>query len=68
MGTTVSNKMLLCGHQQEEPCEGRLSRTVLWEALGEIPGADPIRCNTADNNQITINDRYEQRRRMEKNM
>ena len=26
----------------EEPYEGRLSRTVLWEGRGEIPLPDPI--------------------------
>jgi len=29
-------------HQHEEPYEGRLSRTVLWEDWGEIPLSDPI--------------------------
>ena len=28
--------------KQEEPCEGRLSSTVLWEREGEIPSRDPI--------------------------
>jgi hypothetical protein len=28
--------------EHEEPCEGRLSRTVLWEGEGEIPLPDPI--------------------------
>ena len=42
MGTTMRKKFLLCGHQQEEPYEGRLSRTVLWEGGGEIPLPDPI--------------------------
>jgi len=28
--------------EQEEPCEGRLSSTVLWEGRGEIPPPDPI--------------------------
>jgi len=28
--------------EHEEPCEGRLSRTVLWEGWGEIPQPDPI--------------------------
>ena len=27
--------------EQEEPYEGRLSRTVLWERSGEIPLRDP---------------------------
>jgi len=27
--------------EQEEPYEGRLSRTVLWERRGEIPLRDP---------------------------
>jgi len=31
--------------EQEEPYEGRLSRTVLWERRGEIPLRDP----TGDN-------------------
>jgi hypothetical protein len=30
----------------EEPCEGRLSRTVLWEGRGAIPLPDPIGSNT----------------------
>ncbi len=29
-------------YKQEEPCEGRLSRTVLWEGKGEIPPPGPI--------------------------
>jgi len=28
--------------EQEEPCEGRLSSTVLWEGRGETPLPDPI--------------------------
>ncbi len=28
--------------QQEEPYEGRLSSTVLWEGKGEIPLPDPL--------------------------
>ena len=28
--------------EPEEPYEGRLSRTVLWERRGEIPLRDPI--------------------------
>ena len=28
--------------EHEEPCEGRLSSTVLWEGEGEIPLPDPI--------------------------
>ncbi|MBX2928868.1 MAG: chitobiase/beta-hexosaminidase C-terminal domain-containing protein [Saprospiraceae bacterium] len=28
--------------EHEEPCEGRLSRTVLWEGRGETPLPDPI--------------------------
>jgi len=31
--------------EQEEPCEGRLSSTVLWEGRGEIPLSDPIIAN-----------------------
>ncbi len=30
--------------EQEEPCEGRLSSTVLWERGGETPLRDPTRC------------------------
>ena len=30
---------------QEEPYEGRLSRTVLWERRGETPRRDPTSCN-----------------------
>ena len=29
-------------YKHEEPCEGRLSRTVLWEGWGEIPLPDPM--------------------------
>jgi hypothetical protein len=29
-------------HQKEEPCEGRPSRTVLWEGRGEIPLSEMI--------------------------
>lgn len=28
--------------QQQEPYEGRSSRTVLWERRGEVPLRDPI--------------------------
>ena len=28
--------------QQQEPYEGRLSRTVPWERKGEVPVRDPI--------------------------
>ena len=38
----MSNKMLNCDHQQEEPYEVRVSRTVPWEGKGEIPLPDPI--------------------------
>jgi hypothetical protein len=41
VGTTIA----LTGHaiyEQEEPYEGRLSRTVLWEGRGEISPPDPI--------------------------
>ena len=31
--------------EQEEPCEGRLSSTVLWEGRGEILLPDPIIAN-----------------------
>ena len=39
-------------HQHEEPYEGRLSRTVLWEDWGEIPLSDPISCNPKE--QTTV--------------
>ena len=48
MGITMRKKFLLCGHQQEEPYEGRLSRTVLWEGGGEIPLPDPINRQLVD--------------------
>jgi hypothetical protein len=32
--------------EHEEPYEGRLSRTVLWEGIGEIPLPEPIGENT----------------------
>jgi len=35
-------------YKHEEPCEGRLSRTVLWEARGGIPLADPITCHLSE--------------------
>lgn len=28
--------------KHEEPCEARVSRTVLWEGRGETPLPDPI--------------------------
>jgi len=31
--------------KQEEPCEGRLSSTVLWEREGETPSRDPTSQN-----------------------
>jgi hypothetical protein len=31
--------------EHEEPCEGRLSSTVLWEGEGEIPLPEPITGN-----------------------
>ncbi|MFO0361945.1 MAG: hypothetical protein ACK500_08960, partial [Flavobacteriales bacterium] len=34
--------ILVSDNEHEEPCEGRLSRTVLWEGRGEIPLPDPI--------------------------
>jgi hypothetical protein len=36
------NMQIFVTEQHEEPCEGRLSRTVLWEGKGEIPLPDPI--------------------------
>jgi hypothetical protein len=37
------NRSYLSGDKEhEEPCEGRLSRTVPWEGRGEIPLPDPI--------------------------
>lgn len=39
----MRKKFLLCDHQQVEPYEGRLSRTVPWEGGGAIPLPDPIR-------------------------
>jgi hypothetical protein len=36
----IGTTMTTFGHvinEHEEPCEGRLSRTVLWEGRGEIP-------------------------------
>ena len=35
-------KKIACVTELEEPYEGRLSRTVLWEGRGEIPLPDPI--------------------------
>jgi len=37
--------------QHEEPCEGRLSRTVLWEGRGETPLLDPIMPHEGRNDQ-----------------
>jgi hypothetical protein len=39
IGSTVIN---FRRQQHEEPCEVRVSRTVLWESRGEIPRLDPI--------------------------
>jgi hypothetical protein len=41
IGTTIKF-MYFSDQEQEEPCEGRPSRTVLWEGKGEIPLSDPI--------------------------
>ena len=41
-------------YKHEEPCEGRLSRTVLWEARGGIPLADPIITKPLLDNQNKI--------------
>lgn len=38
--------------EHEEPCEGRLSRTVLWEGRGEIPLPDPIGRNKKEKNGV----------------
>jgi hypothetical protein len=35
-------KKIACVTELEEPYEGRLSLTVLWEGRGEIPLPDPI--------------------------
>ena len=32
----------ISGYWYEEPCEVRVSSTVLWERRGEIPLRDPI--------------------------
>jgi hypothetical protein len=40
IGTTVT--ILVSDNEHEEPCEGRLSRTVLWKGRGEIPLSDQI--------------------------
>jgi hypothetical protein len=42
--------MYFSDHEQEEPCEGRPSRTVLWEGRGEIPLSDPISGNKSRQN------------------
>ena len=40
----------------EEPCEGRLSRTVLWEGEGETPSLYSTfdSCSRANNNDLQI--------------
>jgi len=38
----MKKKKIACVTELEEPYEGRLSRTVLWEGKGEIPLSDPI--------------------------
>jgi len=38
----VIGTSLLAIYKQEEPCEVRVSSTVLWERGGEIPLRDPI--------------------------
>jgi len=40
--------------EQEEPYEGRLSRTVLWERRGETPLRDPTIGNHCEANYIVI--------------
>jgi hypothetical protein len=42
--------MYFSDQEQEEPCEGRPSRTVLWEGRGEIPLSDPISSNNDKTN------------------
>ena len=39
----IHNVLITFVIEQEEPYEGRLSRTVLWERRGEIPLRDPTR-------------------------
>ncbi|MDD4604628.1 MAG: hypothetical protein PHF97_12615 [Bacteroidales bacterium] len=41
--------------EQEEPYEGRLSRTVPWERRGETPLRDPTRDYYTENNIDNIN-------------
>jgi hypothetical protein len=41
-------RLFLRDDKHEEPYEGRLSRTVLWERKGEIPLRDPIRRKRAN--------------------
>lgn len=50
IGTSV-----IAVYKQEEPCEVRVSRTVLWERGGGIPLRDPI----VKRNRVTRNKKYE---------
>ncbi len=43
IGVSIISSILVT--KQEEPYEGRLSRTVLWEREGEIPLRDSIVCH-----------------------
>jgi hypothetical protein len=40
--------------EQEEPYEGRLSRTVPWEREGEIPSRDPTVVDGAEQCSLII--------------
>jgi len=55
IGNWCKRSYISSDKEHEEPYEGRLSRTVLWEGWGEIPLPDPIPCNKNKTKSIKIN-------------
>ncbi|MFN9110414.1 MAG: hypothetical protein ACK5XN_10135, partial [Bacteroidota bacterium] len=45
IGNWFNHDYISSDEEHEEPCEMRVSRTVLWEGRGEIPLPDPIMCH-----------------------
>ena len=45
MSDNIQNVLITFVIEQEEPYEGRLSRTVPWEPKGETPLGDSTGCN-----------------------
>jgi len=51
--SNIHNVLINFVIEQEEPYEGRLSRTVPWERRGETPLRDPTIGNKIKNNENT---------------